>query len=210
MKYKIRNSGGVEDILNLELNISIPKDSANMDYQQFLQDVRTHGVGIVEGADVETQISYVDARVAEYPPLQEQLDKIYHSGVNAWKADIKAIKDKHPKTQVAITTVADLPDWIDTIIFEKQKEEYVKAEARLDQYELSAGKKGVVRTERVWDTSTNSYVDKDVIDYVIQPLPLYINGVGRNPLIVQDEKERREARKIIDNTPQAVIDSINT
>ena len=210
MKYKIRNSGGVEDILNLELNISIPKDSANMDYQQFLQDVRTHGVGIVEGADVETQISYVDARIAEYPPLQEQLDKIYHSGVNAWKADIKAIKDKHPKTQVAITTVADLPDWIDTIIFEKQKEEYVKAEARLDQYELSAGKKGVVRTERVWDTSTNSYVDKDVIDYVIQPLPLYINGVGRNPLIVQDEKERREARKIIDNTPQAVIDSINT
>ena len=210
MKYKIRNSGGVEDILNLELNISIPKDSANMDYQQFLQDVRTHGVGIVEGADVETQISYVDARIAEYPPLQEQLDKIYHSGVNAWKADIKEIKDKHPKTQVAITTVADLPDWIDTIIFEKQKEEYVKAEARLDQYELSAGKKGVVRTERVWDTSTNSYVDKDVIDYVIQPLPLYINGVGRNPLIVQDEKERREARKIIDNTPQAVIDSINT
>ena len=112
MKYKIRNSGGVEDILNLELNISIPKDSANMDYQQFLQDVRTHGVGIVEGADVETQISYVDARVAEYPPLQEQLDKIYHSGVNAWKADIKAIKDKYPKTQVAITTVADLPDWV--------------------------------------------------------------------------------------------------
>jgi len=27
----------------------------------------------------------------------DQLDKIYHSGVNAWKADIKAIKDKYPK-----------------------------------------------------------------------------------------------------------------
>ena len=188
----------------------IPKDEGNVDYQKFKKDVVGIGTTCVEGADVETQISYVDARVAEYPPLQEQLDKIYHSGVNAWKADIKEIKDKHPKTQVAITTVADLPDWIDTIIFEKQKEEYVKAEARLDQYELSAGKKGVVRTERVWDTSTNSYVDKDVIDYVFQPLPLYINGVGRNPLIVQDEKERREARKIIDNTPQAVIDSINT
>jgi len=191
-------------------NSFIPRDPENMDYLQFEKDVVGIGTSCVEGADVETQISYVDARVAEYPPLQEQLDKIYHSGIDAWKADIKAIKDKYPKTQVGITSIAPLPSWIDTIIFEKQKEEYVKAEARLDQYELSAGKKGVVRTERVWDTSTNSYVDKDVIDYVIQPLPLYINGVGRNPLIVQDEKERREARKIIDNTPQAVIDSINT
>lgn len=36
-------------------------------------------------------------RKAEYPPIKEQLDKIYHSGVDAWKADIKAIKDKYPK-----------------------------------------------------------------------------------------------------------------
>ena len=36
-------------------------------------------------------------RKLEYPPLEEQLDKIYHSGVDAWKAEIKAIKDKYPK-----------------------------------------------------------------------------------------------------------------
>ena len=36
-------------------------------------------------------------RRESYPPLQEQLDKIYHSGIDAWKADIKAIKDKYPK-----------------------------------------------------------------------------------------------------------------
>ena len=208
MKYKIRNSGGVEDILNLELNISIPKDSANMDYQQFLQDVRTHGVGIVEGADVETQISYVDARVAEYPPLQEQLDKIYHSGVNAWKADIKAIKDKYPKTQVGITSIAPIPDWVKTALFDKQKEEYIKASARLTQYELSAGKKGVVKTETVWDASTNSYVENDVIHYIIDPLPLWVDN-ERNPLVVQDEKERREAQEVINNIPQAVIDSVD-
>ena len=40
---------------------------------------------------------YKEQRKLEYPPLEEQLDKIYHSGVNAWKADIKAIKDKYPK-----------------------------------------------------------------------------------------------------------------
>jgi len=90
----------------------IPRGIGNSDYLQFEKDVVGIGTSCVEGADVETQISYVDARVAEYPPLQEQLDKIYHSGIDAWKADIKAIKDKYPKTQVAITTVADLPDWV--------------------------------------------------------------------------------------------------
>ena len=36
-------------------------------------------------------------RRASYPQITEQLDKIYHSGIDAWKADIKAIKDKYPK-----------------------------------------------------------------------------------------------------------------
>ena len=40
---------------------------------------------------------YQSKRVSEYPKIEEQLDKIYHSGIDAWKADIKAIKDKYPK-----------------------------------------------------------------------------------------------------------------
>jgi len=41
--------------------------------------------------------AYVDKRVAEYPSIAEQLDDIYHNGVDAWKATIKAVKDKYPK-----------------------------------------------------------------------------------------------------------------
>ena len=44
--------------------------------------------------------------------MEDQLDKIYHEGIDAWKTDIKAIKDKYPKTQVGVTIVADLPDWV--------------------------------------------------------------------------------------------------
>ena len=40
---------------------------------------------------------YQRDRVSEYPSIQEQLDKIYHSGVTGWKTSIKAIKDKYPK-----------------------------------------------------------------------------------------------------------------
>jgi hypothetical protein len=31
--------------------------------------------------------AYVDKRVAEYPPIAEQLDDIYHNGVDEWKLD---------------------------------------------------------------------------------------------------------------------------
>ena len=97
----------------------------------------------------------------------------------------------------------------DAVIFNLQKRDYIKASARLAQYELSAGKKGVVGIEKVWDANTSSYADRDIFDYVIQPLPIWVDG-ERNPLVVQDEKERAEAQEVINNTPQAVIDSINT
>ena len=39
------------------------------------------------------------SRQREYPSMADQLDKIYHDGIDAWKADIKAIKDKYPKPE---------------------------------------------------------------------------------------------------------------
>ena len=47
--------------------------------------------------ELEAIQAYQSKRVSEYPKIEEQLDKIYHSGIDAWKADIKAIKDKYPK-----------------------------------------------------------------------------------------------------------------
>ena len=43
-------------------------------------------------------VSYQDKRKSEYPQISDQLDKIYHDGIDAWKADmIKPIKDKYSK-----------------------------------------------------------------------------------------------------------------
>ena len=196
MKYKIYSSDGQDVGINQlsysgQLIKSIPISSENWDYRQFIEDIYTHGLAIVEGADYVGVTTYTDARKAEYPPLEEQLDKIYHSGIDAWKSDIKAIKDKYPKTQVGITSIAPIPDWVKTTLFDKQKEEYIKAKARLAQYELSEGVKNEDGT------------------YAIEPLPIYVNG-ERNPLVVQDETRRAEAQTVINKTPQAVIDSINT
>ena len=42
-------------------------------------------------------LEYSRNRAAEYPPIEDQLDDIYHNGVAGWKTTIKAIKDKYPK-----------------------------------------------------------------------------------------------------------------
>ena len=42
--------------------------------------------------------AYKLQRAFEYPPLSEQLDYIYHNGVEAWKTNmIQPVKDKYPK-----------------------------------------------------------------------------------------------------------------
>ena len=41
--------------------------------------------------------AYQRNRVAEYPSIADQLDDIYHNGIDAWKATIKTTKDKYPK-----------------------------------------------------------------------------------------------------------------
>ena len=58
-------------------------------------------------ADIEAKITELQAdydakeyqrdREKEYPSIADQLDDIYHNGIDAWKATIKVTKDKYPK-----------------------------------------------------------------------------------------------------------------
>ena len=60
-----------------------------------------------QGNQVEIDIDAVNAwvdpeaykglRQAEYPSIPDQLDTLYHNGLDAWKAQIKTVKDKYPK-----------------------------------------------------------------------------------------------------------------
>lgn len=68
----------------------------------------TKGAMDKDGNPVEIDIALVDAwvdpnaykqqRAEAYAPLAEQLDYIYHNGVEAWKTNmIQPVKDKYPK-----------------------------------------------------------------------------------------------------------------
>jgi len=65
------------------------------------------GTASIPKADIEIKIAEVQTeydnnkyqrdRAKEYPSIVDQLDDIYHNGLDGWKETIKAVKDKYPK-----------------------------------------------------------------------------------------------------------------
>ncbi len=53
--------------------------------------------------DEAAVLAYIDAnaykeqRAQAYPSIADQLDTIYHEGIDAWKAEIAAVKQEYPK-----------------------------------------------------------------------------------------------------------------
>ena len=52
--------------------------------------------GLTVDDDVVDRV-IIDLRKKDYPTWQDQLDDIYHNGIDGWKATIKTTKDKYPK-----------------------------------------------------------------------------------------------------------------
>ena len=189
-------------IQKLGSQISFLVDPANNDYQQFIQDVAEQGFDIVEGPDV-VQPSYADLRRADYPSIEDQLDKIYHGGVDAWKAQIKEIKDRHPKGITGRTDIAPVPDWVTTAVenyrFNQQLKAYVNAVERLAQRILTETQERLV----------DEVLGNDNVYYTVEIQPFIEALPADDPRVIQDEAERAEAQAVIDATPQNVIDAIN-
>lgn len=167
--------------------------------------------------------AYQQQRQSEYPPIGEQLDKIYHGTLTSWKAEIKTIKDKYPKKTMDAT---ELQTRKDKALFDLRKEKYDKAIARLAQYQVAVGQSEVkatkvVGTKPVFNESTDQWEQQDIIEeQVVTPAIAPVDATVdvfqgdddtpttiENPLITKDNQERAEAQAIVDATPQAVKDA---
>jgi len=92
MTVKIANA-----ILSINPNAEVVVRGDNIDNCTIQWDNNT---AEISKADIKAKmeaIEYIAKRQAEYPSMADQLDDIYHNGVDAWKATIKAVKDKYPK-----------------------------------------------------------------------------------------------------------------
>ena len=57
----------------------------------------TNGLKALQDAWDLQNDSYKSNRRKEYPSIVDQLDDIYHNGIDGWKATIKVTKDKYSK-----------------------------------------------------------------------------------------------------------------
>ena len=78
-EVKIVNGNGQEDIIAFDEN----GNEVSIDWTQV-------------NAWVDPD-EYKYKRELEYPTIVDQLDDIYHNGIDGWKETIKAVKDKYPK-----------------------------------------------------------------------------------------------------------------
>jgi len=79
------------------INAEREKIAQNFNDNEY-QDLRKNGKFILEQtSDGGTKWQKVDSG---YPPIEEQLDYIYHYGIDAWKKDIiDPVKSKYPKPE---------------------------------------------------------------------------------------------------------------
>ena len=75
--------------------VTIRGDGADEKCYDKDENIITIDESLVTAKLAETE--YQDKRRAEYPSIINQLDDIYHNGIDGWKKTIKTIKDKYPK-----------------------------------------------------------------------------------------------------------------
>ena len=168
--------------------------------------------------------SYKEVRAKAYPLMSEQLDKIFHEGIDAWKAEIQAVKDAHPKAVIDNDTLEARKS---QALFDHQLKKYTEAMIRLDAYIVADGQEEVIESiasdQRVWNPETKEWEDV-MIDVVtrqaVDPVTATITVMSsetpgdepteqtiENPDITKDNEERVAAQAVIDSTPQTTIDA---
>ena len=84
----------LKDVNRISNNWIISYEAITWEYTQ--EEMKT---AYNEFLDEQIANEYQRLRQAEYPALEEQLDMIYHNWIDAWKSEIKKVKDKYPKPE---------------------------------------------------------------------------------------------------------------
>ena len=62
-----------------------------------ITDAEVEAIRIQQAQDAQDALTYAQKRAAAYPSIADQLDLLYHGGLDAWKAAITAVKEEFPK-----------------------------------------------------------------------------------------------------------------
>ena len=84
--WGLGSSGTYDDIRWQDQSIPLPTEEEINDEIQRLQSEWD-------------STSYQRQRMAAYPDIEDQLDQIYHQGIDGWKENIMAVKLQYPKPE---------------------------------------------------------------------------------------------------------------
>jgi len=92
----------IDAILAINSNAKVTCNNEDIDTIQWHDGTAVISKTDIEAKQAELQTAYNNNayqrnRATEYPSIADQLDKIYHSGIDEWKKVIKTTKDKYPK-----------------------------------------------------------------------------------------------------------------
>ncbi len=84
-----------------------PNAEATVEDNDYDKIIWTTGTTPISKSDLQAKVAelqtaydnnkYQRDRANEYPSVVDQLDDLYHNGIDGWKATIKTTKDKYPK-----------------------------------------------------------------------------------------------------------------
>ena len=76
------------------------KATWRIDFKECTEEQKSAALAVVKAYDFEAEekaVEYVALRAAAYPSFADQFDTIFHRGIDAWKAEIQAVKTQFPK-----------------------------------------------------------------------------------------------------------------
>ena len=87
-----------DSIYKLYPTVVSTRTTDGVNYQAFDKDGKEVSINKTDIEADWAKEEYGGKSQAEYPSIADQLDDIYHNGIDAWKATIKKTKDKYPKS----------------------------------------------------------------------------------------------------------------
>ena len=94
--------GVCESILAINPSARVRVEEEDLDKITWIENTP-----VIPRADIEAKMAELKAdydskkyqrdRAEAYPSIADQLDDLYHNGIDGWKATIKTTKDKYPK-----------------------------------------------------------------------------------------------------------------
>ena len=87
----------IDAILAINSDAKVTVYGSNIDTCELIWNDDTTPISKEDIKSKMGEMEYISKRKEEYPSIVDQLDDIYHNGIDGWKTTIKAVKDKYPK-----------------------------------------------------------------------------------------------------------------